>query len=429
MIDPMAASPPSILVRYYPDRFADGPTPATMNRLRAISKALAAVVLCALLVTPPCAWADGDRDRKAADEEIELGRKAAAENDKQVKLVTDPAILDRVTRIGNELAAIANTIEVPMLWGRPGLKQLPYTFKVVEDKDVNAYSLPGGFIYVNTGLLDFVKSDDELAGVLGHEIAHAAHHHMMRLISEQEKMQWIALGPALASILLGKGGTDTTSNLLLAGQLYMIAKLNTYGVEAEKDSDHAAVYYMSKSRYNPVGLLTFMERLGRRERLRPEVELGIYRTHPPSIERSQSMIALLTQLKIPINRRAVDPTIGARVETVTHESVTYADVTMNGTRIIRLADAGATSADTRAKTLAETVNRLFDDNLVSFDLALSGDKTRVLARRRTLIAVSEADARGAGQTVQATAEGALNALRNLLWQDQFNRTPTTASVP
>jgi hypothetical protein len=361
------------------------------------------------------------------DPEIKLGRESAAENDKQVKLITDKDLLERVNKIGSQIAAVANEMEVPVLWGLPGLKKLPYTFKIVDDKDVNAYSMPGGFIYVNRGLLDFTKSDDELAGVIAHEVAHAAHHHMMKLIAEQDKIQWAALGPALVSILLGKGGSETTSNLLLAGQLYTIAKMNGYGVEAEKDADHAAVYLLMKTPYNPVGLLTFIERLARQERLKPEVELGIYRTHPPTLERAQALIRELTELGIPINRREVDPTLGARVEKVTTDGGVYADVVMNGTRIVRLADNGTAGAEERAKTVAKMVNTLFDDNLLAFDLSLSSDKTRVLARRRTLIALTDADARASGLTVQQVAQNALDALRNLLWQDQFNRTPLTSA--
>lgn len=395
--------------------------------LRMVTRLVSIVVLASVALATPCA--SSARDGKDEDPEIRLGRESAAEHDKTAKLVTDKDVLERLNRIGGDLAAVANTTATPVLWGRPGLKTLPYTFKIVDDKDVNAYSMPGGFIYVNKGLMDFVKSDDELAGVLAHEITHAAHHHMMKLIAEQEKIQWVALGPALASILLGKGGTDTTSNLLLAGQLYTIAKVNSYGVEAEKDSDNAAVHYLMKTKYNPVGLLTFMERLARQERLRPDVELGIYRTHPPSLERSQALVRALTQMKVAINRREVDPTLGARVELVEKDTVRYADVSMNGTLIARLAGTSTVTAEDRANALAKTVNTLFDDDLVSFELGLSADRTRVLARRRTLIAVTDADARGAGQSVQQVAEGTLDALRNLLWQDQFNRTPMTASTP
>jgi predicted Zn-dependent protease len=83
------------------------------------------------------------------DNEVKIGRESAEENDKHVQLVTDAALVERVNRIGKELAAVANSTPIPALWGSSQLKQFKYTFKIVYDKDVNAYSLPGGFIYIN----------------------------------------------------------------------------------------------------------------------------------------------------------------------------------------------------------------------------------------------------------------------------------------
>src|SRR5207247_1497435 len=115
---------------------------------------------------------------------------------------------DRLNKIGQEIAAVANVEKVPALWGNAEVKKFSYTFKIVDDKDVNAYSLPGGFVYVNKGLLDYIHSDDELAGVLGHEIAHAAHHHMMKLLKEQSKMQPFLPLAILAMVLAGGKGSD-----------------------------------------------------------------------------------------------------------------------------------------------------------------------------------------------------------------------------
>ena len=392
------------------------------NRPRPI---LAWLLTALMIAAGPIVYGHPDQGKYAPadDPDVTLGRESAAQHDKTVKFVTDPAVIERVERIGGEIAGIANEVEVPIHWGLSQRKKFEYRFKVVEDKDVNAYSMPGGFIYVNSGLIDFARSDDELAGVLAHEVVHAAHRHMMKLISEQEKMQLVALGPALISVLLGKGGTDTTSNLLLAGQLWMQAKMSGYGVEAEKDADFAAVHFLKRTKYNPVGLLTFMERLYRQERLKPEVELGIYRTHPPSVERAQALIRLLRELGIPLNRRTTDPSIGATVFPAESEGVQAYEIKMNGTLIVRLAPSDGESPAARAEALARSINALFDDGLVAFELTLSADQTRVVARRRTLLAVTEADARLSSRSVQDVAKGMVEALRNLLWQDQFNRTP------
>jgi Zn-dependent protease with chaperone function len=365
-------------------------------------------------------------DKKKAEKEfpdVKLGKENAEELEKTIKLVTDPAILERVNRIGQEIAAIANAEPIPILWGMPERGKFEYTFRVVDDKDINAFSLPGGFIYINKGLLDYVKSDDELAGVIGHEIAHAAHRHMIRLINEQNKLQQRLLIPLIVGALLSRSPGSDIGNLLMAGQLYLVAKLNTYGIEAEKDADQAGVRYLMRTKYNPVGLLTFMERLARDELRGPQRELGIYRTHPPSPERARALQALLEELKIPINRREVDTSIRALVKPATVNGVTVAEVTMGNTVITRLTASDGLSADDRAQKFADNINLLFDRGLQMHELRLSSDGKRIVARSIVMVTFAPSDAEVQNLPLERVSRNTLDVLKNLLWQDQFNRIP------
>ncbi|HSV72761.1 MAG TPA: M48 family metallopeptidase [Chthonomonadales bacterium] len=377
---------------------------------------------CSLL---PMARAYATPQQGEECEDVRLGRESAAEFEKSARLVTDPAIVERVNRIGQEIAAVANTEQVPMLYGLTERRRFTYVFRVVDDKDVNAFSLPGGFIYVNRGLLDFAQSDDELAGVIAHEVAHAAHRHMMKLIAEQSRLQQQVLLPILAYVLLGRPSGDDAGNVMLAGQLYIQARRNTWSIEAERDADQAAVRYLVKTRFNPVGLLTFMERLARKEMLGPQRELGIFRTHPLSAERTRSLIAVLEELRVPLNRRDVDPSLrvtGTQSATVTG----LAEVRMGDTVLARLVGVNGMTADERAARAAAAINRMMDQGLLTFELRLSTDRTRVLARRQVLVEYTAADAAAAGGTPSELAEQTRKALQTLLWQDQFNRVPASA---
>ena len=356
------------------------------------------------------------------DEEVKLGRSNAIEHDKTVKLVNDPVLTEKVNRIGQEIAAIANSNPVPAIWGPGPRKAFKYTFKVVDDKDVNAYSLPGGFIYVHKGLLDFVQSDDELAAVLAHEVAHAAHHHMLELIRRQENEQKRVL-PILLVLGALSRGTDSLGNLLIATQLYLVAKTNTYGVEAEKDSDQAAVHYLRQTKYNPVGMLTFIERLARQDALRPQVELGIYRTHPPSPERARATLALLEQLNIPIARRTVDASLAAQVSPATINGVTLSEVRMNRVVVARLAPNNGQTAEQRAARLADRLNALFDDGLEMYELRMNPDKTAISARGQIVVQFTPEDAAPQNVPVETLTLGAYDAIRGLIWQERFNRLP------
>jgi predicted Zn-dependent protease len=354
---------------------------------------------------------------------VKLGRENAEELEKSIKLITDPAILERVNRIGQEIAAVANSEPIPIMWGMPERGKFEYSFRVVDDKDINAFSLPGGIIYIYKGLLDYVKSDDELAGVIGHEIAHAAHRHMIKLIHEQNKLQQRLLIPLIVGALLSRSPGSDIGNLLMAGQLYLVAKLNTYGIEAEKDADQAGVRYLMRTRYNPVGLLTFMERLARDEMRGPQRELGIYRTHPPSPERARALQSLLEELKIPINRREVDTSIRALVKPATVNGITVAEVTMGSTVITRLTASDGLSADDRAQKFADSINLLFDRGLKMHELRLSADGRRIVARSIVMVTFAPSDAEALNLPLEKVSRNTLDVLKNLLWQDQFNRIP------
>ena len=341
----------------------------------------------------------------ADDGEVKLGRENAEANDKQVKLVTDAAVVERVDRIGQELAAVANRLAIPALWGSSQLKPFHYTFKVVDDKDVNAYSLPGGFIYVNKGLLDAVRSDDELAGVLAHEIGHDAHHHMVKLIHENNKLNKFLAPLTLLSLgaMIGAGGQTAVdaSNLIYASQLYSIARINSYGVDAEKDADHTGLLLMTHTHYNPVGLYSFMIRLAALERGQGNVDLGIYRTHPPAAERVEAAKSLLNELKIPIHLSEVDPTLQLQISAVVPDKsgmgAGLEEIKMRDVVLCRVAASESQTAEARARQIAQRMDVLLDAQLQPFDIGVNREKTAVYAHGQVIL--TEKDALAQNMTI------------------------------
>src|SRR5687767_12158529 len=249
-----------------------------------------------------------DREKHEAElkKDVELGKRVSVDADKEFKLSTNKDYIERVNRVGQEIAAIANSTLVKVSWGDPRLNKFQYTFKVVKTKDdenqVNAFSLPGGFIYVFEGLIKFAETDDELAGVLAHEVAHASFRHIATLEKEASKMQLVQL-PALIIALLsgGRAGGD----ILVLTQLVGIAKNSGWSQQAELSADLGAVQYLQHSKYNPVGMLTFMERLARDQRSREAVDWGIFRTHPPSRDRADAMVSYFKANHVPIHRSIV----------------------------------------------------------------------------------------------------------------------------
>lgn len=238
--------------------------------------------------TPPALSA---KDKHQMEDEQKQGAQAADQIAKQLTLSKDKALNDRVNTIGQKIAAIANVTKIPAGFGNDQIYPFTWTFHVVDIKDVNAFTLPGGYVYVNKGLLDFVRSDDELAAVLAHEITHAAHHHSSALQHQASKMNSNALLVALlaAELAAGASGKDGNGAIMQGGIVAAQAEQgilnNHYSENAERDADHGGLILMQKAGYNPAGMLTFMERLQDQEQRSPTVQMGIYQDHPFTDER------------------------------------------------------------------------------------------------------------------------------------------------
>ncbi len=376
----------------------------------------AVVTLSVLLGGSPLALsravlaAPGKTKPPAEDPEVKMGREAHEELLRSgAKLIRDPVIAGRVERIGKKIALAANDNPIAARFGSSQHVRYDYQFFVVDDKEVNAYSLPGGYIYVTKGLYDYVQSDDELAGVLGHEITHAAHHHVVRLQKEAGKLNTLMIAAALGAIL---SHSQDAMNVVSGLQFLAIQKVNGHGQNAEKDADHGGVQIARLAGFNPVGALTVMERFARDEKRRPDIEQGIFRTHPPSRERADAMIAQINGLGLPINRREVTNAIRAATQPA-EGPVGPTDVMLDGKLLFR-----AGSPD-RAQKTAEAINRLLDQDLQIYDVKKTG--AQVVARGQTILDASPDDARLVpGATPESLADQAYRVLRNALYKQSLN---------
>jgi predicted Zn-dependent protease len=313
------------------------------------------------------------------DPEVKIATEAHAEMARSgLKLVNDPALQGRVEGIGRKLAAIANKVTIPATYGADNKTAFEYKFFVVDDPDVNAFALPAGYIYVNRGLLKYVQSDDELAGVLGHEIIHAAHHHVLRLQKEQERLNTqLALG-AIAAIIARVPAADT-GNLVTGLQLVGLQKVNGYSQMAERDADLAGLELARQAGYNVVGALTFMERLARDQRNRPDVDLGIFRTHPPEKERVANLLGAITKLGVPIQRRKVAQMLKVEVK----PAGAMTEVLLDGRLYLR------TNKPERAKSAADVLDRFLDSDVQLYEF--SNKNNRLLARGMVLLVPEPGD--------------------------------------
>jgi len=177
-------------------------------------------------------------------QDVQLGREAAAEVEKQYTIVNDAQLNAYVSRIGKKLAS------------QPEAEDYPYTFKVVSDNTINAFALPGGPTFINTGLIAAVDNEAQLAGVMAHEISHVALRHGTTQVSKANLIQLPAM---LAGTMAGKS---------LAGQLAQLgigfganSVLLKYSRNAERDADLLGTRILNGAGYNPVEMARFFEKL------------------------------------------------------------------------------------------------------------------------------------------------------------------------
>lgn len=357
-----------------------------------------------------------DKAPKYGDAEVAMGKQNVEEIAKQYKFVEDPYYADRVNRIGQELAKIVNENKIPAVYGSDVLTPFSYEFRVVDGNDINAFSVMGGFIYVYKGMIDFCDTDDELAGIMAHEVIHAAHHHLVHLIDEQTKFSNQALIGLLVGILAAKGNPEAIAGVATASNLYQIAMSNGYSQEAERDADRGAFYLISKTTYNPVGLLTPLERLSQKAEL---VDLGIYRSHPITKERVLNMRKLLAENNIPLNRNLVSGRIKSEIKDETRNNIKVKSLYMNKKYIISIPE-GNDSNGTKEK-LENTVfviNKCFSENVEIFDIKY--DNESVFIKGKTVFQPAVEDASISGFDLKDCVKNCYTVIKSFALQRDIN---------
>jgi len=206
-------------------------------------------------------------------EEINMGKEVATKLEAQYGVVHDDDLQERVERIGQSLVKQCSR------------QDLPYTFKVLNTSDVNALSLPGGFVYVFKGLVDFMPSDDELAGVLGHEIGHVVKRHSVHQIEKQ-------LALSLLTILVGAASGDPGAGIMLATTASQVLMAG-YSRADEREADEQGFLLTNKAGYNPYSIYVTMCKLNDLSKEQGNPGYGVFSSHPePEVRMAKTLKAI-----------------------------------------------------------------------------------------------------------------------------------------
>jgi hypothetical protein len=210
------------------------------------------------------------------DKEVALGRQLAAEVDREAKFVDDPVITEYINRVGQNVVLHSDA-------------KIPFTIKVIDSDEVNAFALPGGFFYVNKGLILAADNEAEVAGVMAHEIAHVAARHAME---NQAKGMLAQIGLMAGSIFLGGLGGMLINQGAQFGALLGFMKFSR---SAESEADMLGVQYLWAAGYDPNAMSTMFEKLAAKNKKKPGTFSKLFETHPQSVDRMESTRALVAR--------------------------------------------------------------------------------------------------------------------------------------
>ena len=216
------------------------------------------------------------------EHEIALGKQLAQQVERTSKMIDDPVVTEYVNRVGQNLVRNSDA-------------QVPFTIKVIDSDDINAFALPGGFFYVNSGLILRAQEESELAGVMAHEIAHVAARHGTKQATKGDIIQLASI-PAMIFIPYSWAGYA-----MYQGMNFLIPMtFLKFSRDAEREADFLGLQYMYKAGYDPNSYVTFFERIQADEKRRPGTIGKAFSTHPPTperIENTQKEIARILPAK------------------------------------------------------------------------------------------------------------------------------------
>ena len=238
------------------------------------------ILLFALIFSPVISYsAEPDPDLA---KEVEIGRRAVKQIEEQWPLTSDPAIISK-------LEVILRRFEPHMS------RRLDWEIRLVKTDALNAFCIPGGFIFFTTGIVDALKTDSELAAVMAHEMIHADRKHSLLMAADADK---VTLG-ALAVMILSGGAAAP----VILAQVAQIAVTSAYTLELEAEADRLGLDALIQSGYSPTGMITLFEHFMAEEYRQPIVEYGIYLNHPETPKRLAAAVKILHERKIPIERK------------------------------------------------------------------------------------------------------------------------------
>ncbi|MBW3565900.1 MAG: M48 family metalloprotease [Acidobacteria bacterium] len=243
------------------------------------AKLIFPTIIILTLIAPACS-SGGGFNLISLEEEWQLGRQLEADIARQMTINRDPTVNQYVNRLGQAIVS------------KTSMAQLPWNFHVVQSDEINAFNIPGGHVYVTTGLINAADQANELAGVMAHEIAHGVERHATEQMSRAYGLN------ILASIVLGQ---DPATYQAILAQIVGTGALASFSRDAERQSDDLAVNWMTAAGYHPSGMVSMFETLIQNRRGSPGAVDKFFSTHPVTENRIADVNEQISRMSLPSN--------------------------------------------------------------------------------------------------------------------------------
>ncbi|HER23964.1 MAG TPA: hypothetical protein ENO17_02795 [Candidatus Atribacteria bacterium] len=331
------------------------------------------------------------------NKEEKLGKKLSEDIEKKYEVIEDLSKNLLITEIGNKLVENSE------------IKEMLFHFRILKVDGPNAFSIPGGYIYVTYDLFDHIQSDDELAGILAHEIAHIVHNHALKQTRDNTKYSLLTI---LAVLLTGE------PDVALLGKLTTITFLNQYRREYEEEADLTAAALLIRTGYNPVGFLTFLERLYTSEMFKPELNLGIFQTHPDTENRINYVKDMLVKKGIDINRRATTDYLKVSSKYILKNSLYTGVIYIDDIPVLDLIYPQREEIFSKIVETSQNLDRFLSIDLVPYEInvLVEGNKSTLLIRNNRIISLDDKETIYLEKSAEEALKETREKIKQVLWE-------------
>jgi len=335
------------------------------------------------------------------NKEQKLGKKLSEDIEKKYEVVEDLNQNSLITEIGNRLAKASE------------IKEMEFHFRILKEDGPNAFSIPGGYIYVTYDLFDYIQSDDELAGILAHEIAHVIHNHALKQTRDNTKFTLLTI---LGVLLTGE------PDVAILGKFTTITFLNQYSREYEEEADLTALDLLIKTRYNPVGFLTFLERLYTREMFKPKLHLGIFQTHPETENRINYVKDKLKERGIDIDRRATTDYLKVSSKYILKDSFYTGVICIDDIPVLTLTFPKGEGIYLKIIETSQNLDKFISIDLAPYEINVisEGSTSTLLVRNIRIISLDDSETIYLKKTAEEVLHETKDKIRRVLWELKLN---------